>query len=155
MARVWLPDRFLIRSVDEFSAGLDLVTGWYWHQHRLGAVDERGNQTGIAATGSLQAMHWLAGLLLVPPGYVKPRDRTRPNLWEAHANAELSILNSRNAIADHRELDQDSEPSLARGALLVYRWALGLSDKIPGFQLLDEDIRAARAHWKDQHRQAA
>lgn len=151
---VQLPDRFISRSADDLLAGLKVVTAWYWHLHSQGE-EAAGSDTWQGAVGALEAVHWLAGMTPFPPGYARPMERTRSNLWRL---ATYSIM-----VIDHdgEELDQ-LDPNVngldfyrLAGAGVAYRWAIRLTPDLPGSDLLPEQVRAARLYYSAQQARSA
>ncbi len=144
---LFLPDRFIARSLAQFETGYRTVSAWYWHLHGTGHADVESDRWS-QSLGALGAMDWIAGKSPFPPAYSAMLDRTRSNLWRLSA---YTIM-----IADHEgeELDRldphadAMQEHVWAGAGAVYRWAIGVTDHLPGDDMLPEEVRAARLHYQ-------
>ncbi len=149
-----LPERFIGRPASEFEAGLHRVTAWYWHLKSRGE-DENQTALWVAACGSLEAMHWLAGYTPFPPAYSAPLPRTRSNLMRL-ARYSIMVLDG-----EGEELDREDpaaeiiDVEKVGGAGTVYRWALRMTSSLPGVDLIEEEIRAAQRYYQAHARDEA
>lgn len=146
MAGLHLPERFIRRSVTEFVAGLDLVHANYWYWESKGDM-QFDRPAGSSARGSRDAMLWLSGQSPFPTCYSAPLPRTRANLLKLLRYAEM-VLDYDGEQVDHEDAAVDIIDRYAHsGARSVYQWSLGMTDELPGVDLLPEDLRAARRHY--------
>jgi hypothetical protein len=148
MARLSLPERFVIHSSDQFVGALDRVTAWYWYRHSKGDVDQERN-IGLAAKGSIDAMHWLAGIRSDPPGYSTAWVRTRANLLALLRKFELLYTDKLALLAEDSEIDPWLDESYVAGVLHVLGWAVGIEEDYPGVDMHPEDVQAARRYFGD------
>lgn len=146
MASLWLPNRFIVPSVDRFTEGLKAVSAWHWHLHRLGEHRSESDRY-MSAVGSMEAMHWIAGLTPIPPAYTGMLSRTRSNLMQL-ARFAYMVIDGEGEQVDHEDgAAQIIERAKWAGAGSVYRWALGMTRSIPGDDMLPEDVRAAQRYF--------
>jgi hypothetical protein len=146
MAALHLPEKFIARPVSEFVAGLDVVHANYWYWEREGDMKYQ-RPTGLSAAGARDAMLWISGQSPFPACYSSPLARTRANLLKVLRFAEM-ILDDEGEQVDREDGAVDIiNPYGQSGARSVYQWCLGISDYLPGQDLLPEDIRAARRHY--------
>jgi hypothetical protein len=130
MARLHIPDRFMVRSAQEYTEALRVVGEWYWWLASRGELD----LDTVAAryiTGAYDALRWMGGAIGVPPGFVSARLRTRYDLVDVLRIVELACFDdisrweavmSGNTAGALEHIDRD----LATGARVAYEWALGL-----------------------------
>lgn len=159
MVRLFIPDRFLARTADEFSKALERVSAEYWYRVHTKDV-ELETDRGLTATGTLQAMQWLGGARDIPPGCYAARVRTRYDLLDLLRIAELACFDPFGrwesvTLGGPGGVMEYFERNTAHGARHVYEWALNMSPKPSFDELLPEQVRQARmAYELEMQRQA-
>jgi hypothetical protein len=154
MARIWLPDRFVIHDVQQFAGAMDRITAWFWYRETFGDVTME-RPIGMAAGGSLNAIQWMAGVIPNAPGFSTPWIRTRANLFRLAEIFELMVNDKITMLENHPDVDPYLDPHYARGVLVVLEWALGLRDEYPGVALHPEEVQAARTLFAQRQQQSA
>jgi len=151
MTRLWIPNRFVVRTVDEFVCAYNSIGANYWYLHATGDVEQE-TLRGRMADGAFAAAQWLAGARDIPPGFHAARLRTRYDLLDVLRVTELAatdeIARWEDAVRGGQGgADEHFDAGVAAGAREVYQWMLRMTDTDPVPTLLPEQERTAQRHF--------
>lgn len=149
--RLWIPDRFMVRSPHDFSAELEKVGAYYWYRASKREMEWQ-TRSAVHVTGSYEAMQWLGGIREIPPGFHAARLRTRYDLLDILSIMELACNDEvgrweSTVLGGRGGADEHIDPILAAGARTAYEWALGLRSQSVVPPMTPEQTAEARTFF--------